>query len=84
MTYLLIFLASCASTAVLTGAVRRYALRAQVLDLPNARSLHAAPTPRGGGLGVVPVVLLVQLAAAIWCWWRAVWPMWAGVTIASR
>ncbi|MDH4380302.1 MAG: glycosyltransferase family 4 protein [Gammaproteobacteria bacterium] len=66
MTYLLIFLASCASTAVLTGAVRRYALRAQVLDLPNARSLHAAPTPRGGGLGVVPVVLLVQLAAAIW------------------
>jgi hypothetical protein len=66
MTYLLIFLASCASTALLTGAVRRYALRAQVLDVPNARSLHAAPTPRGGGLGVVPVVLLVQLAASIW------------------
>jgi hypothetical protein len=27
--------------------------RAGVLDLPEARSLHTRPTPRGGGLGVL-------------------------------
>ena len=78
MTYLLIFLASCASTALLTGAVRRYALRARVLDLPNARSLHATPTPRGGGLSVVPAVLLVQLAAPV-CFGDSALP--AGLTL---
>lgn len=29
-----------------------------VLDLPNARSLHARPTPRSGGLGIVAGILL--------------------------
>ena len=47
------FVASCG----LTGAVRRYALRRGVLDVPNARSSHAVPTPRGGGLAIVVVVL---------------------------
>lgn len=28
-------------------------MRARVLDMPGQRSLHAEPTPRGGGLGVV-------------------------------
>jgi Fuc2NAc and GlcNAc transferase len=35
-----------------TRAVRGYAMR-RLLDLPNARSSHAVPTPRGGGLGIV-------------------------------
>jgi Fuc2NAc and GlcNAc transferase len=39
--------------AALTGWVRRQALQRQWLDLPNARSSHHAPTPRGGGLGIV-------------------------------
>jgi Fuc2NAc and GlcNAc transferase len=36
-----------------TGLVRRHALRNSILDIPNARSSHAAPTPRGGGVGIV-------------------------------
>lgn len=36
----------------LTGQVRRYAAQ-RLLDLPNARSSHARPTPRGGGLAIV-------------------------------
>ncbi len=36
-----------------TGMVRRYALRRQLVDHPNARSSHAVPTPRGGGLAMV-------------------------------
>ncbi len=38
---------------VLTGAVRRFAIHRRMLDIPNARSSHASPTPRGGGLAIV-------------------------------
>ena len=38
---------------VLTAAVRRSAMAAQMLDHPNERSSHTRPTPRGGGLAVV-------------------------------
>jgi UDP-N-acetylmuramyl pentapeptide phosphotransferase/UDP-N-acetylglucosamine-1-phosphate transferase len=34
------------------------------LDHPNDRSSHSVPTPRGGGLGIVPVALLVWLLFA--------------------
>jgi Fuc2NAc and GlcNAc transferase len=44
-----------------TGVVRRRALENQVLDIPNARSSHATPTPRGGGLAVA-VGYLVAVA----------------------
>ncbi len=36
-----------------TGLVRRYALSRQLLDIPNPRSSHTRPTPRGGGLAMV-------------------------------
>lgn len=38
---------------LLTGALRRYALRGSLVDVPNARSSHSVPTPRGGGLAIV-------------------------------
>ena len=43
-------------TAVSVGAVRSWSLRARFLDIPNDRSSHRDPTPRGGGLGIVLVV----------------------------
>lgn len=59
-------LAAAAVTAVLTGLIRRRAIARGLLDLPNARSSHAAPTPRGGGLAIVVVVLAaVAIAAGI-------------------
>lgn len=36
-----------------TGLMRRYALRRNLVDVPNVRSSHAAPTPRGGGVAIV-------------------------------
>lgn len=50
---------------VLTGALRRYALTHNVIDVPNARSSHKTPTPRGGGIAFVVSFLsgLVTLAA---------------------
>jgi len=38
---------------ILTGLVRDHALRTELLDLPNARSSHVTPTPRGGGIAIV-------------------------------
>jgi len=35
-----------------------WAKRARVLDIPNARSLHRRPTPRGAGLVIVGLTLL--------------------------
>jgi Fuc2NAc and GlcNAc transferase len=46
-------------TFVLTGFLRRYALHRQVLDVPNARSAHSLPTPRGGGVAFVIGVLVM-------------------------
>jgi Fuc2NAc and GlcNAc transferase len=43
-----------------TRAVRGYALR-RLLDLPNDRSSHRVPTPRGGGLAIVAAFALAVL-----------------------
>jgi glycosyltransferase WbpL len=45
------------ATLLLTGLVRRYALARSLIDRPNERSSHTRPTPRGGGLAIVVVVL---------------------------
>lgn len=37
----------------LTWALRRYALSRSLMDIPNARSSHSVPTPRGGGVAIV-------------------------------
>jgi Fuc2NAc and GlcNAc transferase len=38
---------------IATGLMRRYALQRNLIDIPNARSSHASPTPRGGGVAIV-------------------------------
>jgi len=51
-------------SAILTGTMRRYALKKQLLDRPNERSSHTVPTPRGGGIAIVAAFG----AAVIWLW----------------
>lgn len=34
---------------LLTWIIRRYALARSMMDIPNNRSSHSLPTPRGGG-----------------------------------
>lgn len=60
-TGLAVFAASCGLTALL----RCYALHRKLLDMPNERSSHAVPTPRGGGLAVVLTALLA-LPVLVW------------------
>lgn len=40
--------------------------RTHQLDVPNARSSHTTPTPRGGGIAIV----LASLAGALVLWWN--------------
>ena len=47
-----------------TGAVLRVLERRAILDHPNERSSHSVPTPRGGGLAVVAVILAAWTAIA--------------------
>jgi Fuc2NAc and GlcNAc transferase len=46
----------------LTGLIRRYALTRELVDVPNARSSHSVPTPRGGGVAIV-ICFLISLPA---------------------
>jgi Fuc2NAc and GlcNAc transferase len=62
---MLVGLAALALSWTLTGIVRRYALAASLLDLPNARSSHSMPTPRGGGLAIVVSFVLLTFAMGI-------------------
>src|SRR5690606_892124 len=55
-------LISCSVVVILatlmTALLRRYALARSLLDIPNARSSHSLPTPRGGGVAIVGAFLL--------------------------
>ena len=55
---------SMAATWIGTFFVRRWLLRFAVLDQPNHRSSHAQPTPRGGGLAVITVLVIVWALAS--------------------
>lgn len=44
-------------TAMLMGPLVAWLRRRALLDMPNDRSSHAAPTPRGGGIAVTGVTL---------------------------
>lgn len=56
---------------VLTWFLRRYALASRLMDIPNERSSHSVPTPRGGGVAIVLSFLLVLsvLGAMQWLSW---------------
>jgi len=50
---LLVVIAAFAVALVSTGLMRRFALQRKLIDVPNERSSHASPTPRGGGVAIV-------------------------------
>jgi len=51
MIYIGLFLLS----VMLTYIIRSYANKKAIFDIPNERSSHVTPTPRGGGLAIVIV-----------------------------
>jgi len=65
------------ATLLLTAILRRYALSRSLMDVPNARSSHTVPTPRGGGLAIVFSFLLALpvLAAYSSLQWSLAWAL---------
>jgi Fuc2NAc and GlcNAc transferase len=51
-----------------TYFVRRHRLKKNIFDLPNDRSSHVNPTPRGGGLGIIVAVLLCCIIGIAYHW----------------
>ena len=57
--------AAFAIAVLLTGVMRKVALMFQVVDVPNARSSHTVPTPRGGGIATVIATIAVLAVLAV-------------------
>jgi len=52
----------------LTALVRAYAVKTRLLDVPNDRSSHTAPTPRGGGVAIVASSMGLLLILTVVGW----------------
>ena len=64
MMFWTLLAAVCISLS-LTSALRRYALtRRSLIDVPNERSSHQLPTPRGGGVAIA--ISFLGLLPALW------------------
>jgi UDP-N-acetylmuramyl pentapeptide phosphotransferase/UDP-N-acetylglucosamine-1-phosphate transferase len=63
---LLWLLASFLLSALCTWVAIGYARRRNLMDLPGQRRSHSAPTPRGGGIGIVVSVMVGLAALAYW------------------
>lgn len=65
-----------------TGLAVRVLAQRAIVDIPNPRSSHSQPTPRGGGLAVVGSIAVVWAA-----WWvldlgtGSWWPIFAAVAV---
>lgn len=56
-----VFAAALAATRWIAGVLQSR----RILDIPNQRSSHVAPTPRGGGIAVVGCAVLGWIAAGL-------------------
>jgi Fuc2NAc and GlcNAc transferase len=65
LRYLGILFLSFLVAVIATGIVRRQALARNVLDIPNERSSHKLPTPRGGGLAIVVAATVAFIGLAL-------------------
>ncbi|MFK3906763.1 glycosyltransferase family 4 protein [Pseudomonas monteilii] len=64
MSFVWLLAAVVLAAFVLTALIRRYALARSLMDVPNARSSHSVPTPRGGGVAIVCAFLMAL--AGLW------------------
>ena len=60
-----LFVFSGLATVGMVGALIPWLKRRAILDIPNQRSSHDIPTPRGAGLGIVLVVLAMWTTLSV-------------------
>lgn len=64
-TTLALFVAAAGGAALLTRLAIAYAQRRAMFDLPGQRRNHREPTPRGGGIAIVAVLLVAAIASML-------------------
>ncbi len=52
-TWIIVLIALAVLSFILTWLIRIWTLKFKILDIPNKRSSHSSPTPRGGGVAIV-------------------------------
>src|SRR6478735_64314 len=62
---LALFFGAFAASAIGLGLFRKWSHRRELFDVPNERSSHSTPTPRGGGLVIVLVCLSLYLLIGV-------------------
>jgi UDP-GlcNAc:undecaprenyl-phosphate GlcNAc-1-phosphate transferase len=71
----LLMAVAAAVTLAVTPMVRRFSVRASLMDQPGARKVHTTAVPRLGGVGIVSgfaAALLVEAAGEVWWGWAHV------------
>lgn len=70
MSELLLFILLSVLSYLGVHLIRQYAEGRRILDHPSERSSHAVPTPRGGGLIIVLLVVVTGVASASQMGWE--------------
>lgn len=86
ITTLWLFALVTGASFLMTWLLRRYAIASSLMDMPNGRSSHSVPTPRGGGVAIVLSFLLMLpvLAFSGMLGWPDTWALLgAGALVAS-
>ena len=73
MIFWSLLLAASGVSLVLTWALRRYALMRRLIDVPNQRSSHGIPTPRGGGMAIA--LAFLGSVSVLWALDLLRWPL---------
>lgn len=86
ITFWWLFPAVAVASLVMTWLLRRYAIASSLMDMPNVRSSHSVPTPRGGGVAIVLSFLIAIPLLAYWgaLQWSGAWSiLGAGLLVAA-
>jgi len=61
ISYVFLLLLSFFASYIFTKILQKYLTKKSIMDIPNNRSMHKIPVPRGGGLAVMMIIIAGML-----------------------
>ena len=83
ISVIIVLMASFLASWIGVGIFRRWSTRRDLLDIPNDRSSHSTPTPRGGGLVIAVVGLIGYVAISLAFGAHFSWGYFAGALLVA-